>query len=100
MSCFPALIPSTRYGDLCVIKKKSYTLSLSDPKPKFGSLKTTVMIWAYVTNNSKSYLEPWLTAGLDGLNHMNLRDWKEQSVKMATFPSLTINVVQKWRITE
>lgn len=58
------------------------------------------MIWAYVTNNSKSYLGPWLRARFYRLNYMNPRGWKEQSVKMATFLPWTINVVQKWRLTE
>lgn len=52
--------------------KQTYYPSMKK-KTKSGSLKTKAMIWVYVTNNSKPYLGPWLTAGLNRLNHMNPR---------------------------
>ena len=58
---------------LTLLKKKKKLLPFHEKKTNSGTLETKAMIWVYVTNNSKPYLGPWLTAGINRLNHMNPR---------------------------
>ena len=58
---------------LCLKKKKNYYPSMK----KRRSLELwKLKLWSgymWLTNNSKPYLGPWLTAGINRLNHMNPR---------------------------